>query len=139
MKKCSFCNTEKELSEYHKNSRAKDGLQSSCKDCRKGINQKWKDNNRESYQRVKRKAHVKAKYGVSLEWIDEQLEQQDNKCTLCDTQLHKGKNIAIDHCHKTGIVRGIICRPCNSAMGMFNDNPALIERAIEYLKKGDLE
>jgi len=135
MKRCSTCKVEKDTSLYYKDSRAKDKLQTRCKDCHNEANQRWKDNNKESYQQVKRKAHVKSKYGVSLEWIDEQLEMNNHECPLCNTKIIKGKNLAVDHCHDTGDARAVICRTCNSAMGHLKDSPELLEKAMEYLKK----
>jgi DNA-directed RNA polymerase subunit RPC12/RpoP len=69
------------------------------------------------------------------------LAVQDNKCAICgkedDTVLSSGayKRLAVDHCHKTGKLRGILCENCNRGIGMFKDNQELLEQAIRYLNQ----
>ena len=58
---------------------------------------------------------------------------QDGKCAIC--RLVCIKSLAVDHCHKTGKIRGLLCMRCNTALGMFKDDPSLLLRAIEYLKQ----
>lgn len=65
---------------------------------------------------------------------------QDNKCAICknlETRTHNGKvrNLSVDHCHKTGKVRGLLCCRCNITIGRFEDDEDLLEKASEYLKK----
>ena len=56
---------------------------------------------------------------------------QDGKCAICRQVCIKA--LAVDHCHKTGKIRGLLCMRCNTALGMFKDDPALLLKAIEYL------
>ncbi len=57
---------------------------------------------------------------------------QEGKCTIC----HKHKErLAVDHCHSKGTVRGLLCRVCNTAIGMLKDDPVLVERALIYLTR----
>lgn len=85
-----------------------------------------------------RKYQVKVLYGLSPEQVDELYVRQQGACAICgqsEKNLIRGRilRLAIDHCHSTGAVRGLLCHQCNTGLGNFRDNPALLQRAIEYL------
>ena len=66
------------------------------------------------------------------------LGQQAGKCAICkngETECYKGKKrrLAVDHCHKTGQIRGLLCGKCNKALGLLQDNPQFITNALIYL------
>lgn len=63
------------------------------------------------------------------------LNKQNNLCAICELPEKNGKNLAIDHCHKTGKLRELLCRNCNTALGFLNDNIEILKKAIKYLKK----
>lgn len=68
------------------------------------------------------------------------LNNSNNKCYICNKQENLSKNheiLNIDHCHKTGIVRGLLCNNCNVGIGLFKDNIEILEKAILYLKQFD--
>ncbi len=61
---------------------------------------------------------------------------QDNKCAICKKTVEENKrNLAVDHNHITGKIRGLLCNTCNSALGMFKGDLGtdLLEKAINYL------
>lgn len=63
---------------------------------------------------------------------------QDDLCAICrkeEPNEHKYTRLAVDHCHKTGKVRGLLCSHCNTGLGKFRDSVILLEKAIQYLKK----
>ena len=66
-------------------------------------------------------------------------EHQGGKCALCEEQCLTERELAVDHCHKTGKIRGLICMRCNVALGAFEDNPLLLEKAIYYLTNKALQ
>lgn len=74
-------------------------------------------------------------YNLSLEQVDGMLIAQDHKCKICGESLKKGKGRHVDHDHKTGKVRGILCHTCNTGLGSFKDDQKLLESAIQYLKE----
>jgi len=81
---------------------------------------------------------LKRKYKVSLDWYQKTLSEQSNVCAICkQTEALKirGKIVlmAVDHCHKTGIVRGLLCSNCNRAIGLFKDDVNVLKNAIKYL------
>ena len=69
-------------------------------------------------------------YGLTPEAYDILLAKHDGSCHICK-QI---KNLSIDHRHTTGEVRGLLCTNCNTALGSFKDDVALLKRAIEYLE-----
>lgn len=80
-------------------------------------------------------ALIRRMYGITKEQYDELLAFQNNKCAICGkTQEPDGRRLAIDHCHTTGKVRGILCNNCNNGLGSFGDNIEGMLKAIEYLK-----
>ena len=60
-------------------------------------------------------------------------EEQDHKCKLCA----KEKKLYVDHCHETGQIRGLLCKDCNSALGILGDNLAGLMKAVEYLSTNE--
>lgn len=81
---------------------------------------------------------LRRNYGVTLEWYRETLSKQNNVCAICkqpEKAVIKGKVISmpVDHCHKTGKARGLLCTKCNRGLGLFDDNPENLQNAIKYL------
>ena len=72
------------------------------------------------------------KYKLTYNEVDRLLNI--NNCEICDTSLTDQKK-CIDHCHETGVVRGVLCRNCNLAIGLLNDNADTMISAINYLNK----
>lgn len=54
-------------------------------------------------------------------------------CCICDYRFRNNTEKHIDHCHVTEVVRGALCKPCNTGLGMFKDDPRLLLKAVEYL------
>ena len=99
-------------------------------------------NNPEKYKMLKRKSHLKRYYGITVEQYDEMLKSQNGVCAICgNVELSNRGNtlnalsLAVDHCHETGKIRGLLCMDCNQTLGKFNDDPARFEKAAEYLVK----
>lgn len=92
----------------------------------------WTAVNREKRQ----DAHLRKTFGVSLEWYRETLEKQGG-CAICDTQEPGGRDhrFHVDHDHKTGKVRGLLCNKCNLMVGLSKDDPDILRKAAAYLEK----
>ncbi len=89
---------------------------------------RWNKNNPEAVKRRNLK-----RYDLSYEnWL-RMWEEQDGKCAICEKPFNKPSNACVDHNHKTGEIRGLLCNRCNYGLGFFNDNQKLIIRAIKYL------
>jgi len=93
--------------------------QSLCRECSLG------------YQKTERRA---AQYGMTKEQLIEFYASNPN-CNICKTPIKRGKKFHIDHCHKTGVVRGALCNKCNVGIGLMQENPVVLQSAIDYLKK----
>ena len=68
---------------------------------------------------------------MTLKQFNEMVELADGICQIC----RERKDLVVDHDHKTGKIRGLICRRCNSALGYWKDSPENLLRAIEYIKE----
>jgi Recombination endonuclease VII len=97
---------------------------------------------REKFRNQRLKATVgpywlKYKYGLTTETLNAMIEAQDNRCLCCRTQfgLFKAHQPYVDHCHKTGRVRGILCNQCNSLLGKANDQPKILRACARYLER----
>ena len=69
-------------------------------------------------------------YNLTLEQYDAMFAEQEGKCYLCGL----AKRLAVDHNHTTGKVRRLLCSECNTGLGKFNDDPALLQKALDYLE-----
>jgi hypothetical protein len=80
-------------------------------------------------------AGLKSRFGISVwDWLTMMLEQ-DHRCKICGTPISVGRDFhAVDHCHATKKVRGLLCMPCNTGLGRFKDDPELLLKAVEYLR-----
>jgi len=88
--------------------------------------QEWERTHRVSRQGIRRKS----KYQITKDEYAQMLESQHGSCKICKTEM---KTICIDHCHETGKVRGLLCRKCNTGIGMLQDNLDIVQNAAEYL------
>lgn len=83
-----------------------------------------------------REKHLVLRRGITVEEFDVLIYKQHFRCAICDEKLSKdNRQVHVDHNHKTGQVRGILCRRCNLAIGSFNDDIAILMRAVAYLSK----
>lgn len=156
-KHCSGCNTTKEITEFHIDNSEKDGYRHQCKVCRNAKQREYANNNRDLikarnaakaeqrkayYQSPKgiessRRAHLKRKYGITLEEYNEMSEKQNHVCDICGTEEMNNKNkvLCVDHNHISGEIRGLLCGNCNLGLGNLQDSKELLIKAIKYLKK----
>jgi hypothetical protein len=74
-------------------------------------------------------------YGITLEEFNAMLKAQGNRCAICKgDDPGASHNWHIDHCHESGVVRGLLCSPCNLGLGFLKDDPEVMYRAVEYIK-----
>ena len=94
----------------------------------------WKRKNPGAIRAINIKGKLKSRYGLSTEDYELILDSQDGVCAICRTEDpgHHGR-FYIDHCHKTGDIRGLLCSRCNTGLGLFLDNPERLSAAIAYL------
>jgi len=128
---CTKCKTEKPLSEFGKDNTRKSGRTSHCKQCKAAYerNRGKKRPNRIDHRRNRRLGIVERDYL-------EMFRKQNGKCAICGvSHLELRKRLCIDHDHKTGKVRGLLCLKCNWVLGHCLDSTEILSNAIGYLSK----
>lgn len=137
MKTCTVCKTDKPIDHYHNNKRTKDGKSYRCKDCDREARRGWSERNPERSKQSSRERMLKHKYGIDLDDYDRLLTDQGGVCAICkcgpDSPRVAG-SFAVDHCHITGGVRGLLCNQCNRAIGMMDDDMFIVATAADYLQ-----
>jgi hypothetical protein len=113
VKRCSHCKVLKPINEYVKDKKRADGLYHRCRNCQ------WKV--------IRASKYKFADY-------DAMLREQLNLYCICNRQEMVHKSLSVDHDHKTGKVRALLCTNCNVGLGRFNDDPKLLEKAAQYLR-----
>lgn len=88
----------------------------------------------EERARRAREGNLRKCYGFGIEQYNQLLMIQRGVCAICATTSH-GKRLHVDHDHATGKVRGLLCGPCNTALGGFRNNPDHLASAIRYLQR----
>lgn len=125
---CRGCYEVKPHAEFYERSRGTDGRYSRCKSCAKGD---WQ---------VNREFHLAQKaartYGITA---DEYAALMAGGCHVCGATGHQsGRRLHIDHCHRTGRVRGALCHACNTALGLAGESPGRLRQLAEYLEQHQL-
>ena len=113
---CRICGTEKPLEDFYY--RKDSGRhRRECKDCTKELTQ---------YRNT----------GWTQDDYDRAFIQQKGKCAICGSTLNSSRytKLAVDHCHKTGKLRGLLCTNCNTAIGLLKESPERLRSAIQYLE-----
>lgn len=152
MKVCRVCGIEKSNDEFYA------GQGRTCKECTKAKSEVWRRSNPDRYRAtrrawekdnqelaIKRRINrLRKRYKISRQQVEELLEKQSFMCLICGVKFHSpfDKNPTeettkpvVDHDHRDGHVRGILCSACNVALGLLNDDTEIIRAAYNYLKR----
>lgn len=125
-KRCPTCRKIKPLSDFHRSKNTLDGHVCYCKPCAlarwKPMNFVWR---------------LRTYFGITLEQYNTLLEKQDSLCAICRLPETKQgvEKLAVDHDHKTGIIRGLLCSRCNTVIGLFGEDPEYLQKALAYLQQ----
>jgi hypothetical protein len=161
MKRCAKCGAMRQRSQFHIRNRSKDGLNYYCIPCTKKItleyNERTRERNRER-SRAWRLAHperakathgawiaknkdraranhkfrqLRHRYGISKSEYESLMRESGGKCQLCESSVR----LCVDHCHKSSVVRGMLCLLCNTAIERLETVPDFIKKAAAYLEK----
>ena len=138
-KTCTFCKTEKPLTEFFSRGGKLSHLyKSRCKLCMQVKRQEWALNNKEHLNEWRRKNWVTAnrrlkRRGATEELYNELYEVQQGCCAVCNEPEEKFSWLCIDHDHSTGRIRGLLCPNCNRGIGLLQDSSVLLEKAAKYI------
>lgn len=144
-KRCNFCERELPISDFLKDKR-RDRYGTRCRICRRDKAREWRKS-RPNYEKERyaadrsrtRERHLVRKYGITLVDYESMLIAQNNSCAICgakESDQFKGV-FHVDHCHRTGTVRGLLCRGCNHMLGVVGDDPDILLRAVEFIRAFD--
>jgi hypothetical protein len=162
VKRCKKCGESKPLGEFYRAKGTRDGLRGQCKACDTARNKAWYQRNRErgianakrwqqanaerhnAYQRryraehpqQLRAGHLRRVFNLSGEQYEALLNAQGGGCALCGREPRPGRSLHVDHNHKTGAVRGLLCFRCNAGIGQFREDKLRLANAIVYLARG---
>lgn len=150
MKRCSDCGEEKSYTEFYRAGTTLDGYRGVCKGCELAELRAFSRNNREHLNRQRRERYAndtdhrdsyraynrarfrQYKYGITYEEFHAMIDAQDNVCSIC--KKSNGRQVLyVDHDHKTGRIRGLLCHTCNTFLGRIDDSIETLEYMIEYL------
>lgn len=162
-KRCTKCGQIKPLSSFYASRGMRDGHRNDCIECNKAAKRErharnpepyrerarqWAADNperRAAYQaeyrdrperkRAMRDGYYRRTYGKSADEVDEMLDAQNGGCAICGAKPERLASMHIDHDHEHGHLRGLLCVSCNQGLGQFRDDPALLLRAIVYLRQ----
>jgi hypothetical protein len=139
MKGCTKCKIEKPISCFSKNSGTKDGLLYICKEC----DAKYHKDKRKHYSEMAvrylknhpeiRNKRIFKTFGLSPELYRDMLISQHGVCAACKKPCSRNTVLSVDHDHKTGKVRKLLCSKCNLILGLANDDHHTLVALVNYL------
>ena len=114
-----------------------------CKRCKAGLRE-YRFKNLDKFNAAKKRyelnhpdtytnSQLKYKFGITLSQFNEMSKQQNDCCLICNKPETNGNRLSVDHCHKTGKIRGLLCDSCNVGLGRFKDDKTILEQAVKYL------
>ena len=134
LKVCSNCKVPKKLDEFYNRYDGEFGEDHHCKLCNSKRGKKLYKRSSSLRDKIFFKS-IKRNYGLSKQQYIAKLKTQNNKCSICQKDLLVRKDTQVDHCHKSGKVRDIICNKCNSIVGFFESTPNnVIEKIVWYIE-----
>lgn len=119
---------------------------SECKECSSVRARQWFADNSDRANDNRRRWNLQKTYGLSVTQYNALMRKQGGVCAVCGKselsehgRTGKQFRLAVDHCHRTGAIRGLLCQKCNRAIGLLDDSPALMRKAISYLLRAQKE
>lgn len=129
--------------DYFSTTRVENKIASLCRECsnraarKRGLLEENKIKRHKEYKRNREKTldrKFRTKFGITLEDYNNLLESQQDKCAICSrTTKDNKKMLAVDHCHKTNLVRALLCSSCNICIGFIEKNKLNIDDIKNYL------
>lgn len=92
-------------------------------------------NSKERSKKRRLRTNLIKKFGINADQYDAMLEEQNGVCAICQNKEPCNRLLAVDHCHASNRIRGLLCTNCNMAIGKFQDNIEYLKKAIEYMER----
>lgn len=93
---------------------------------------KWRIENFEKFKNQQ----LLWKFGITISEYNDMFSEQEGKCVICGIHQNElTKSLAVDHCHETGNIRGLLCQTCNLMLGYSGDDIEILKKSIKYLNK----
>jgi len=132
---CSACRAELPLSGFGRNRAQKDGLANQCKKCLQASRTKSFKKDPRRFRRLQLNSYRRYKYGISVAEYDSMVAEVNGQCPICGSPPKPPFTcLAVDHCHASGRVRGVLCHGCNTALGQVQDDPAILRALADYVE-----
>ena len=131
MKVCTKCKKKKSLSCFYKDRQKQGGLRYWCKDCVLENVYAWEEKNIGNLKSIIKNRDLKKLYGIGLVDYERMYNTQCGFCLICKT---KKDVLCIDHNHKTGKIRGLLCNNCNRVLGSVKEDVNILSEMIDYIK-----
>jgi hypothetical protein len=150
---CKTCNIEKSINEYHIAAKpgtvGTDGYtrhsivyKAHCKECIRSIQKEKYHKLNENIKKERRKNNscnnfeyrqsyrLKTRFGLTTEEFSDMIKKQNNKCKICECEMNPPQ---VDHNHITGKIRSLLCRGCNTSLGLLREDPQILRNMISYI------
>src|SRR3954449_5700779 len=162
IKQCNTCFEFKPLDDFYKAAGMRHGHRGECISCAQVIRRRWYEankaksieaarrwqecnpekhaeyqaeyRNRPERKRAMRDLYYRRTFGITADDVDALIEKQGGKCAICGRTPKRLASWHVDHCHETGVVRGVLCIDCNQGIGKFHEDPQRLRAAADYLE-----
>lgn len=142
VKPCCKCKRNLPPEAFHKNSHSSCGYTGRCGDCRRETWRLWNERNPESRAaawkrwvtnnpRTRKNSSLKWAHGITIDEYDAMFLAQGGVCAICK----QARKLCVDHDHKSGRIRGLLCDPCNITLGKMEDDASRLEKAACYIRE----
>lgn len=150
-KVCTRCNTDKPLSAYYPGRGETLGLKAECKECWSARTRRWYESNKDRKAArnadwrkanpdriavITRRSNLRRKFDITVADYDAMLAAQGGRCAACgstDNGDRRFDSFPVDHDHRSGKIRGLLCSRCNKALGLLDDDPDRLMALAAYL------
>lgn len=109
-------------------------ITSPCKACRYVVVRRNYERRRQELLLYARNYWLEDQYGITLAQYNTLHTRQNGVCALCGKPPKSKRRLSVDHCHETGKIRGLLCPPCNTSLGVLGDTPEAFKRVLAYLE-----
>ena len=148
-KTCISCGQVKPLTDFYRRGGGRSDYQVYCKVCKNDEQRRyrqehpeysarktaeWRQEHREDVLSGLRRAHLKRLYGLSEQEYLALWDAQHGVCAICYMPCKTERRLSVDHNHKTGRIRGLLCQRCNHVLGLMDESPDRLRRAALYIE-----